>query len=380
MKILIQGAGLGGCTLAAALAQTGHDVTVVERRNILSTGNAGIVLYSNALRCIDTIGLLDKVLESGIVMDGKTEIWSHDSTLLGYVDYKPVDTRYPAYMGINRYLFLSILYENALKSGAKFKFGVSTNVQTINGLPSDVIEFTDTTTDSYDLVVAADGTNSELRHKLFDGQQSLFTHYGLWHSMHKRRKEVNEKITVIGKGCRLGFIPLTDSTMYVWASIPESEKVFIEQKDQPRVMREKFSSFTGLVKEVIDEINDDTYVHYTAVEEVHLPKPWFKGNVVFIGDAAHASLPFMAQGGAQALHDSIALTQILNSEGSIEDKLQKYTDFRYDVAKTVQTMSNKIGDGYRDTSTIDITKAQLAADMFYLNTENFTLPCDYLNT
>lgn len=377
MKILIQGAGLGGCTAASALAQTGHDVTVVEKRKALGTGNAGIVLYSNALKCIDTIGLLDTVMNAGITMQGNTEIWSHDSTLLGVVQYKPVDAKYPSYMGINRFVFLKILYENALSSGAKFKFGTSIVIDSVNGSSEDQIRFTDGSSDQYDLIIAADGTNSELRTSLFKDQESIFTRYGLWHSMHKRRPEVNEKITVIGKGSRLGFIPMTDDTMYIWASIPEPEKVHIDKKDQPRVMREKFSNYTGLAGEVINEIDDNTYVHYTAVEEVHLPKPWFSGNVVLIGDSAHASLPFMAQGGAQALHDAIALTQILNSnEPSLEQKLQQYTDFRFDVAKTVQTMSHRIGDGYRDTSTIDMSKAQNAADLFYLNTGNFTLPCD----
>lgn len=376
MKILIQGAGLGGCALAASLTQNGHNVTVVEKREILSTGNAGIVLYSNALKCLDTIGILDTVISSGVAMAGNTEIWSHDSTLLGYVKYNTIDSKYPSYVGINRQKFLTILYDMAVSSGAVFKFNTSIDIDTLTGSTSDIIKFSDGTTDTYDLVVAADGTNSVIRNKLFDNSDAVFTNYGLWHSMHKRRPEVNEKITVIGKGCRLGFVPLTDDTMYVWASIPESHKVKIDKKDQPKVMRMKFSSFTGLVSEVINEITDDTYVHYTAVEEVHLSKPWYKGNVVLIGDAAHASLPFMAQGGAQAIHDSIALSQLLNSNKPLEQKLQEYTDFRFDVAKTVQTMSHRIGDGYRDTSTIDINKAQMGADSFYTNTENFTLPCD----
>lgn len=378
MEILIQGAGLGGCVLAAALAKHGHSVTVVEKREILSTGNAGIVLYSNALKCLNTLGILDTVLKSGAVMGGNTAIWSNDSKLLGHVRYNTVDSAYPPYMGINRQKFLSILYDTAVTSGVTFKFGTSIDVDTLTGSSGDMVKCSDGTVASYDLIVAADGTNSSIRNQLFNNSGAVFTNYGLWHSLHKRRPEINEKTTVIGMGCRLGFVPLSDDTMYVWASMPEAHKVKIDKEDQPAVMREKFSSFTGLVGDVINEINESTYVHYTAVEEVHLDKPWYKGNVVLIGDAAHASLPFMAQGGAQAIHDAIALAQILNSNKPLEQQLKEYTDFRFDVAKTVQTMSHRIGDGYRDTSTIDINKAQLGADTFYTNPENFKLPCETL--
>ena len=376
MKILIQGAGLAGCTIAASLAKNQFDVTVVEKRTELFTDGAGIVLYSNALKFLDQIDVLADVKKYGVALQGNTEIWNADSTKIGTIIYKSIDPTLPSYVGINRNVFLKILHDVAVDAGAKFKFGTTVVTDSITGNSSDTVLFTDNTSEKFDLIIAADGTNSVIRTHLLPDQQSLFTEYGLWHSLHKRRPEINEKITVMGKDCRLGFVPLSDDSMYIWASKPEPKKIWITKENQPNAMKERFSDFTGIVKEVIDEISEDTYVHFTAVEEVHLPKPWFKGNVVFIGDSAHASLPFMAQGGAQALHDSIALSIILRKNKPLDVLLTEYTDFRYDVAKKVQTMSHKIGDGYRTGSSINLEAAQLGADSFYCNPENFNLPND----
>lgn len=377
MKILIQGAGIGGCASAIVLSNLGHEVTVVEQRLELFTDGAGILLYSNALKFIDHLGVLDNVLKHGAVMEGKTEFYSMNSELLGYVNYESVDPKYPAYVGINRNRLLRILYDKAVSNNVKFMFACSINLDTLNGSSDDLISLTNEHTSKYDLILACDGTNSVIRNKLIKDSKSKYTGYGLWHSLHKRHPLINEKVTVIGDNCRMGIIPLNDETMYIWASKAEPQKIHIEKKDQPKVMREKFSCFTGFMGDIINEIDDSTYVHLTCVEEVDLPKPWHYGNVIFLGDSAHASLPFMAQGGAQALHDSVSLGQILEQNKNLEESLIKYSEFRYEVAKLVQKTSSIIGSGYQNT-TVDLVKVKQSLDSFYKNKNNFILPKEIL--
>lgn len=373
MNILIQGAGISGCASAIMLSNLGHTVTVIEQRLELFTEGAGILLYSNALKCLDQLGVLNEVLQQGAVMQGKTEFYDANSEFLGYVNYETVDDRYPAYVGINRNKLLRILHSRAVTNNVRFIFDCSINLDTLTGSSNDSISLTNKYTSKYDLVLACDGTNSVIRNKLVKDSKSIYTGYGLWHSMHKRHTSINEKVTVIGDNCRMGIIPMNDETMYIWASKVEPQKIYIEKADQPRIMREKFSCFTGLMGDIVNEIDDSTYVHFTCVEEVDLPKPWHYGNVLFLGDSAHASLPFMAQGGAQALHDSVSLGQILEKNKPLEESLNKYSEFRYEVAKTVQKTSNKIGSGYQST-TVDLIKVQQGLDLFYKNRNNFILP------
>lgn len=373
MKVLIQGSGIGGCATAIGLSKLGYDVTVVEKRKELFTDGAGILLYSNALKFLDKLGVLGYVLTQGERMPGDTEFYDINSNFIGTVNYKPIEPKYDAYVGINRTKLLTILYNEAVAHDVKFIFDNSIQLESLTGSTDDVIRLTNGFESKFDLIVACDGTNSPIRRKLIKDSESTYTGYGLWHSLHNRRPEITEKVTVIGAGCRMGIIPLSKEHMYIWASMIEPEKIYIDKKDQPRIMREKFSCFTGLMGDIINELNDDSYVHFTAVEEVHLEKPWYVGNVVFLGDSAHASLPFMAQGGAQALHDCVSLCQIISKQQPLNVSLDEYSEFRYDVAKTVQRLSNLIGSGYQST-TVDLEKTQKGLDLFYTDKQNFILP------
>lgn len=372
MKVLIQGSGIGGCATAIALSDLGYEVTVVEKRKQLFTDGAGILLYSNALKFLDRLNVLPEVLAHGEPMQGDTEFYDINSNFLGTVHYKSIDQLYPSYVGINRTKLLKILFNRAIENHVNFIFDCSIELDSLTGSAQDLIRLTNGSVNVYDLIIACDGTNSVIRNKLIEGSQSVYTGYGLWHSLHKRRPEIKEKVTVIGDGCRMGIIPLDKEYMYIWASKPEPVKIYIDKADQPSIMREKFSCFKGLMGDIINELDHTTYVHFTCVEEVHLNKPWHRGNVVFLGDSAHAALPFMAQGGAQALHDSVTLGQFLAKQ-PLSEALDEYSNFRYEVAKTVQTLSNKIGSGYQ-SMTVDLDKTQQGLDYFYTNTQNFILP------
>src|ERR1700761_5362882 len=63
--VLIQGAGIGGLTLAIALQQRGYQVKIVERAPGLSEVGAGIWMAANALQVFDRLDLAQKVIAAG---------------------------------------------------------------------------------------------------------------------------------------------------------------------------------------------------------------------------------------------------------------------------------------------------------------------------
>ena len=56
-----------------------------------------------------------------------------------------------------------------------------------------------------------------------------------------------------------------------------------------------------------DQITDSSQVVYRPLEAVFVPAPWYRGRVVLIGDAVHATTPHLGQGAAQAVEDAVVL-------------------------------------------------------------------------
>ena len=311
-KILIAGAGIGGCAAALAMVQKGFEVTVLEKLDTIFTEGAGILLYSNALKSLDRLSILPEILETGYSMPGRTEFLDNRSNIIGTVTYKSIDDKYPSYIGINRQRFLDIIYKKAKLLGVEFRFNQKINYCTDTGNKISVTTESGNVIDNCDLLIVADGTNSCIRKQLWKGSESIFSGFGLWHSMHDLHPNVKEKIIVILDDRRFGIIPISDSQMYIWASIKENKKRWITRSDQAKEMYAEFKKVDGFLKDIIEELNDNLYVHYTAVEEVNVNDSWHKNRIVLLGDAAHASLPFMAQGGAMALQDAVTLSNLLS--------------------------------------------------------------------
>lgn len=369
-KVLIVGAGPAGCGAAIAFCRIGWKVTVIEKFPKVTTRGAGILLNSNALKSLDELDMLDIVAEAGCSGEGFQPFYDRDSNLLGMVKQHSVDEKYPSYVGIDRRLFLQILYDQAVKLSAEFYFDTEA-VDFDNNEKVSVVCSNGKTFDDYDLLVAADGVNSKIRNKFWHNAESVYSGFGLYHSTHPKHSKVIEKMAVFMPGKRFGAIPMADDMMYLWASVPQPVKKYIAMPDQPRAMYEDFKEVSGFLKEIIDElINDDPYVHYTSVEEVNINDKWHNNKIVLLGDSAHASTPFMAQGGAMSLQDACILSRLLSEERSLDDTLTLYAEKRKPVVMAVQQMSKNMGLSYNNTS-IDLEKIQNNIDRFYLNDTYF---------
>jgi 2-polyprenyl-6-methoxyphenol hydroxylase-like FAD-dependent oxidoreductase len=225
--------------------------------------------------------------------------------------------------------------------------------------------------EKYDLLIASDGLNSRTRKHFWKDSEPFYSGFGLYHSTHKLHPEVKEKLTVIMPNKRIGITPISKDEMYLWASTPQPEKKYIDPADQPRSMYEEFQGLSGFLNDVIDElINEDIYVHYTSVDEVRINDVWHDNRIVLLGDAAHASTPFMAQGGAMAMQDACTLAKLINEIPDLNEALTKYAKLRIPVVKKIQDMSKKAGMAYLNPI-VDLEKTQQFLNEFYLDQSNF---------
>lgn len=347
LHVLIVGGGIAGSALAIALARDGHRVTVLEKQSRWAFQSSGIFIYSNGLVALDQIGVLPDILAAGFVVeDGENVYLDHHGDPIVDVFYPAADNgRIPPVIGIKRAEMHRVLATRMQALGVEVRLGVS--VEAIDDDPTGPVSVrcSDGTDIECDLVVGADGIRSQVRTLLLGAIEPTYTGFGVWRSIHPRPASVDSKLLMMGVGKRFGVMPISQDTLYVYATSNEPGRPFYPPETWPAQMLAKFNEFQGPARQYLDQLNADTETLYTSVEEVRLPLPWHRGRVQLIGDAAHASTPFMGQGGAMALEDAVVLADMLKKlPQTIEATLQAFGERRYPRCAFVQDVSRKVGE------------------------------------
>jgi 2-polyprenyl-6-methoxyphenol hydroxylase-like FAD-dependent oxidoreductase len=207
------------------------------------------------------------------------------------------------------------------------------------------VELSDGSAAAFDLAIGAEGIRSPLRELVHPGLGPRSTGFAIWRSVHDRPADLRTKIMAMGVGKRIGIMPISDDKLYIFGTIVEPDKRWHDPATWPETMRATFAEFEGPVRRFLDEVSSSTEVLYTVVEEVAAPLPWHRGRVLLIGDAAHASTPFMGQGGAMAVEDAVVLGEMLAENFSdLPTLLDEFGRRRLPVCQFVQDASRAVGD------------------------------------
>ncbi|WP_397448543.1 FAD-dependent oxidoreductase [Pseudomonas sp. NA-150] len=380
-NVLIVGAGIAGCSAAIALRQNGINVKVVEKAARWEFASSGIFVYGNGLKLFDDLGVLPGMLESGFAIEDDENLYfTHQGEEIVNVQYPRPAPTIPAIFGIKRAEMHRVLKARMDTLGATVHLSTSVE-QVISDTSGSSVQvlLTDGKWESFDLVIGADGLRSRVRTLIKGEMEPQYSGFGVWRSVHRRPSSLTKKIMQMGIGKRLGILPISECKLYVFGTIAAPDKPWHDKDQWPALMREEFKEFNGPARQFLDELNAESEVLYTAVEEIILPLPWHSGRILLIGDAAHASTPFMGQGGAMAVMDAVILARMLTSTAPLEETLTEFGTQRYLMCKFVQDASRAVGQAganedeeacrRRDDSMK--LNAQIKVDGFYVKLAEF---------
>jgi 2-polyprenyl-6-methoxyphenol hydroxylase-like FAD-dependent oxidoreductase len=364
-RVLIVGGGLSGVSAAICLQREGIDVEIIEREPVWGALGTGITLMGPAMRALKQLGVLEQCMAEG---DGGSEmcLFNAEGDLLHTLEiHGLLGPDWPAVGGMMRPTLHKILADTARDKGVSVRTG--TTVTSLEQHPDRVdVELSDGSTGSYDLVLGADGMRSQIRNLVFgdEAPQPQALGQAVWRALVHRPASVTGEFQFYGPGLKTGFTPLGPDRMYEFLVQPVADEVLPPPAERPARMRELLSVFGGVVAEVRETITEPEQVDVRKLYWLLMPSPWHRGRVLLIGDAAHATTPQLAMGGAIALEDGIVLGELLASETGLETVLQKFMERRYERCKMVVQNSVQLSEWEKNAAEHEADAGQLQTDSF----------------
>jgi 2-polyprenyl-6-methoxyphenol hydroxylase-like FAD-dependent oxidoreductase len=343
-KVLIVGGGISGLCLAISLRDRGIDVDIAEIKTEWTVYGVGIIQQSNVVRAMADLGIIDKYLAAAFPFEQPC-IYAPDGSLIAKLPgLRLAGPNYPANLGVSRLALHQVLTEEARARGATVRLGL-----TVKALAQDDdgvdVTLSDGSAGRYDLVVGADGVYSRVRMLLFgDRYTPRYTGQAVWRHNFPRPKEMDHLCAYPTPNGNAGLCPLSDDLMYMFVTSAEPGNPHYSDADLPGLMRDRLKGYGGIIGELRETIHDPKEIVYRPMEVLFVEEPWYKGRVILIGDAAHATTPHLAQGAGLAIEDAIVLANELELKPTVEAAFQGFHERRFDRCKTICDGSIQVGE------------------------------------
>jgi salicylate hydroxylase len=344
MNVIIVGAGLGGLTAAATLAQRGIDVTVLEQASQLGEIGAGVQLAPNAMKVLRALGVERRAAEIGFEPDAHVIRNWQTSQVLARTPYKGVLERIfgAAYFGYHRAdlhdLLRSVVPTAAIRLSAQCA-GVRTEGDRA------VVTLTDGRQLAADAVIGADGIHSAVRSSLFGAEAPRFTGNACWRGMTPTAALppglIDPDMTVwFGPGGSVVHYYIRGGSIVNWVAAFESDAWAEESWNAEGSREEMLARFADWHPTIVDLLaHSDRYLKWGLFDRDPLPR-WSTGRATLMGDACHPMLPYLAQGACMAIEDGYAVADALDKgRGDVAGALQRYESARRERTARVQLLA-----------------------------------------
>ncbi|NSX56392.1 FAD-dependent monooxygenase [Parasulfitobacter algicola] len=341
--IFIIGAGIAGLAVARAFALRGARVRVFEQAAVISEVGAGLQISPNGLavlRALDLQDALSKIATKAEAVQLRDYRAGRDVLRIDLTQLP--DTQF--YSFVHRADLIDLLATAARDVGVDVQAGVRIDDIKCGTTPSVSI---DEQIHGCDILIGADGLNSVVRHVLNGTVAPFFTHQVAWRALVPADGAASKQVNVhMGPGRHLVTYPLRDESLINIVAVEErgdwAEEGWYHQ-DDPDNLRHAFSNFSNDIKDLIKKVD---VVNLWGLFRHPVAESWHRGHVAILGDAAHPTLPFLAQGANMALEDAWVLAASLDANDEIEHGLAEYQSHRHARVSRVIDAASKNARNY----------------------------------
>ena len=346
-RIAVVGAGIGGLTLAGALAVHGVPYVIHEQTRKLAEVGAGVQLSPNAIRPLLRLGLGPALRRHAVRIEAmEIRGWSGRPiarTPLG----EECERMFAApYLTIHR----AHLHDALLTLIDRDRLGLGQRLGSATELPDGGgvrLAFDDGAVRQADVVIGADGIHSTVR-EVLHRDAPVFSGLGIYRGLvpvDALPPEARERLVRLwlGPGGHFVCYPVSSGEYLSYAAtVPFTQgtppRESWSRPGDPEELRAGFGSWTGLVADIVNAVES---THQWALHDRPPLRTWSTDRITLLGDAAHPMLPFMAQGANQAIEDAMDLAACLTDAGlsQVPARLAHYAALRIPRTAEIQRAS-----------------------------------------
>lgn len=329
--ITVIGAGVAGLALSRALALRGAKVTLLEQASAVTEIGAGIQISPNGAAVITALGLGAALVKASLpvkavsLRDGMTDrpVLTVDLTR---------DRTGRGFHLIHRAELINLLLQGCIAAGVDIQLNRKLDRVDVSG-SSPVLHLTDGRNQDAPILLGADGLHSPVRTALNGPEAPFFTHQVAWRAIIPNSGATDPLVEVhMGPGRHLVSYALRDGSLRNIVAVEERSGWAAESwslRDDPNNLQTAFASFSPKVRGWLGQVDAP---NLWGLFRHPVAPIWYKampqGGVAILGDAAHPTLPFLAQGANMALEDAWVLAQCLAQNDSAQVAFETYQTAR----------------------------------------------------
>lgn len=317
--VAIIGGGIGGLTAALAFARSGADVTVYEQAHALTEVGAGLQITPNGARALIALGVGEALETTGIAAQAVIPMDALASKPIARFD---LSDQTPAYRFLHRAALIDMLARACDAAGVTVRLGTRIVDLQPNGSFS-----ADGAAVHPDLTVGADGVNSIVRGLVTPATDPFFTGQVAWRAMVPAKDAAPVARIWMAPGRHMVTYPVGQDRLNIVA-VQERSQWAAEgwhHSDDPGNLRQAFADCGWEVKSILGQV--DT-VNLWGLYRHPVARNWSAGRITILGDAAHPTLPFLAQGANLAIEDAYVLARCCGEASDLDVALRRYQDLR----------------------------------------------------
>ena len=340
MDVVIAGAGIGGLTAALALHRAGHRVRVFEAAAEIKELGLGINLQPHAVRELDALGLMERVLAAGhpcvewaVFNSFGQKIWVEPRGTRAGHDWPQISIHRGKLQGVLRDAVTERLGADAIETDRRLTGFTDSGARVTARFAARDGGATEA---AGDILIGADGLHSTVRSLLYPGEGApRYNGATLWRGMTRARPFLSGgSQTIAGR---------PDRKFIVYpVGAPDADGMqptnwLCELRTPARPGGEEWNR-AGRAEDLLPLYRDwrfdwldvpaliagtETIYEFPMMDREPVPR-WSFGRVTLLGDAAHPMVPIGANGGSQAIRDATAIADALATEADAPRALAAY--------------------------------------------------------